>query len=65
MLNAFRERKRSNRLVIILWQNTIPFQKLVGDHFGVNLGIISGLGIILGAVQNIQILSSYFPLLLL
>ena len=76
MLNAFQERKRSNRLVIIPWQNTIPFQKLIGDHFGVdmkrkgdhfgvNLEIISGLGIILGAVQNIQILSSYFPLLLL
>ena len=40
MLNAFQERKRCNRLVIIPWRNTIPFQKLIGDHFGFE--IISG-----------------------
>ena len=40
MLNAIQERKRCNRLVIIPWRNTIPFQELIGDHFGV--GIISG-----------------------
>ena len=67
MLTAVQERKRCNRL-IIPWRNTIPFQKLIrdhfgvdvkrnGDHFGVDLGIISGLeiiwglGIISGAVQ--------------
>ena len=37
MLNAIQERKRCNRLVIILWRNII----LIGDHFGVDLGIIS------------------------
>ena len=52
MLTAVQERKRCNRL-IIPWRNTIPFQKLIGDHFGVDvkrngdhfgvdLGIISG-----------------------
>ena len=57
MLNAIQERKRCNRLVIIPWRNTIPFQELIGDHFGVDvkrnaygdhfgvdLGIISGFG---------------------
>ena len=29
----------------------IPFQELIGDHLGVDLGFISGLGIISGAVQ--------------
>ena len=29
MLNEFQERKRCNRLVIIPWRNTIPFQKLI------------------------------------
>ena len=64
MLNAIQERKRCNRLVIIPWRNTIPFQGLIGDHFGVDverngdhfgvdLGIFSGLGIISGAVQNL------------
>ena len=38
MLNAIQERKRCNRLVILLWRNII----LIGDHFGVDLGIISG-----------------------
>ena len=53
MLNEFQERKRCNRLVIIPWRNTIPFQKLIqdyfgvdvkrnGDYFGVDLGNISG-----------------------
>ena len=62
MLNAIQERKRCNRLVIIPRRNTIPFQELIGDHFGVDvkrngdnfgvdLGIISGFGIISGAVQ--------------
>ena len=60
MLNAIQERKRCNRLVIIPWRNTIPFQELIGDHFrvevkrngdhlGVDLGIISGLEIISGS----------------
>ena len=58
MLTAVQERKRCNRL-IIPWRNIIPFQKLIGDHFGVDvkrngdhfgvdLGIISGLEIIWG-----------------
>ena len=51
MLNEIQERKRCNRLVIIPWRNTIPFQELIGDHFGVDVnrnrnhfkvGIISG-----------------------
>ena len=33
------------------FQDIIPFLKLNGDHFGVDLGIISGLWIISGAVQ--------------
>lgn len=41
---------------LILWLNTIPFQELVGDHFGVNAkteGIISvGVSLISGAAQN-------------
>ena len=60
MLNAIQERKRCNRLVTIPWRNTIPFQGLIGDHFGVDverngdhfgvdLGVISGLGIISGS----------------
>ena len=53
MSNAIQERKRCNRLRIP-WRNTIPFQELTGDHFGVDLGIISGLGVILGAVQVFQ-----------
>ena len=40
MLNAIQERKRCNRLVIIRWRNII----LIGDHFGVDLAIISGSG---------------------
>ena len=48
MLNAIQERKCCNRYVIIPCRNTIPFQELIGDHFGVELEIISGLGIILG-----------------
>ena len=35
--DSIQERKRCNRLVIILWRNTIPFLKLIeetnGDHF--------------------------------
>ena len=45
MLNATQERIRCNGLVIIPWWNTIPFQELIGDHFGVGLRemrIISG-----------------------
>ena len=51
ILNATQERKRCNRLVIIPWRNTIPFQWLIGDQFGVDvkrnenhfgIGIISG-----------------------
>ena len=53
MLNATQERIRCNGLVIIPWWNTIPFQELIedhfgvdvkrdADHFGVELGIISG-----------------------
>ena len=49
MLNAIQERKRCNRLVIILWRNII----LIGDHFGVDLGIISG------AVHNCQFSCSF------
>ena len=37
ILNAIQERKRCNRLVIIPWQKTIPFQELSGDHFGVDV----------------------------
>ena len=37
MLNAIQERKRCNRLVIIPRRNTIPFQELIGDHFGVDV----------------------------
>ena len=29
--------------------DTIPFQKVIGDHLGTNLGIILGLGIISGS----------------
>ena len=51
MLNAIQERKRRNRLLIVPRRNTIPFQELIGDHFGVDVkrnedhfgvGIISG-----------------------
>ena len=51
MLNTIQERKRCNGLVIIPWWNTIPFQELIGDHFGVDvkrdedhfeIGVISG-----------------------
>ena len=51
MLNAIQERTRCNGLVIIPWLNTIPFQELIGDHFGVDvkrdadhfgIGVISG-----------------------
>ena len=57
MLNEIQERKRCNRLVVIPWRNTIPFQELIGDHFGVDVnrngnhfrvGIISGSGSLLG-----------------
>ena len=69
MLTAVQERKRCNRL-IIPWRNTIPFQKLIGDHFGVDgkrhgdhfgvdLGIISGLGIVwgLGIISGFEVIS--------
>ena len=49
MLNAIQERKRCNRLVIIPWRNTIPFQELIGDHFRVEVkrnGDHFGVGII-------------------
>ena len=60
MKNAIQECKRCNRPVTIPWRNTIPFQELIedhfrvdvkrnGDHFGVDLGIISGLGTISGS----------------
>ena len=51
MLNATQERIRCNGLVIIPWWNTIPFQELIEDHFGVDvkrdadhfgIGVISG-----------------------
>ena len=42
MFYAFQEGKRCNRLGIVPWRNTIPFQKLIGDHFGVDLIFISG-----------------------
>ena len=69
MLKGIQERKHCNRLVIILWRNTITFEELIWDHFGVNvkrngdhfgvgiilgsilIGLISGLGIISGAVH--------------
>ena len=53
MLNAFHERKRCNRLVIIPRRNTIPFQKLIEDHFGVDVkrnGDHLGVGIISGSI---------------
>ena len=53
MLNTVQERKRCNRLVIIPWRNTIPFQKLIGDHFGVHVkrnGDHLVVGIILGSI---------------
>ena len=37
MFYAFQEGKRCNRLGIVPWRNTIPFQKLIADHFGVDL----------------------------
>ena len=37
MLNAIQESNRCNRLVIIPLRNTIPFLKLIGDHFGVDV----------------------------
>ena len=37
MLNATQERIRCNGLVIIPWWNTIPFQELIEDHFGVDV----------------------------
>ena len=52
MLNAIQERKRCNRLVIIQWWNTIPFQELTGDHFGVDVkrhGDHFGIGVISGS----------------
>ena len=52
MLTAVQERKRCNRL-IIPWRNTIPFQKLIGDHFGVHVkrnGDHLVVGIILGSI---------------
>ena len=54
MLNEIQERKRCNRLVIIPWRNTIPFQELIGDHFGVDVnrnGNHFKVGIISGAVH--------------
>ena len=36
MFYAFQEGKRCNRLGIVPWRNTIPFQKLIADHFGVD-----------------------------
>ena len=67
MLNAIQKRKRCNRLVIIPWQNTIPFQELIEDHFGVDvkrngdhsradLRIISGAVHILLIVHTLYIL---------
>ena len=49
MLNAIQERTRCNGLVIIPWLNTIPFQELIGDHFGVDVkrdGDHFGIGVI-------------------
>ena len=54
MLNEIQERKRCNRLVIIRWRNTILFQELIGDHFGVDVnrnGNHFKVGIISGAVH--------------
>ena len=59
MLNAIQERKCCNRYVIIPCRNTIPFQELIEDHFGVELGIISGLGIILGSGSSRGLYSSH------
>ena len=53
MLNTVQERKRCNRLVIIPWRNIIPFPKLIGDHFGVDVkrnGDHLVVGIILGSI---------------
>ena len=68
MLNAFQERKRCNRLVIIPWRNTIPFQKLIWDYFGVDVkrnGAYFGvdLGIISGAVQILILVSLWINIL--
>ena len=54
MLNEIQERKRCNRLVIIPWRNTIPFQESIGDNFGVDVnrnGDHFRVGIISGAVH--------------
>ena len=54
MLNAIQERERRNRLVIIPRGNTIPFQELIGNHFGVDVktnGDHLGIGIISGSVS--------------
>ena len=37
MLNAIHELKPCNRLIIIPWRNIIPFQELIGNHFGVDV----------------------------
>ena len=53
MLNTVQERKRCNRLVTLPWRNTIPFQKLIGDHFEVDVkrnGDHLVVGIILGSI---------------
>ena len=54
MLNEIQERKRCNRLVVIRWRNTIPFQELIVDHFGVDVnrnGNHFRVGITSGAVH--------------
>ena len=54
MLNAIQEYKHCNRLVIIPWWNTIPFQELIGDYFEVDVkrnGDHFVVRIISGAVQ--------------
>ena len=65
MLNAVQERKHCNRLVIIPWRNTIPFPKLIGDHFGVDVkrnGDHPVVGIILGSIWG-SFRGLYRPLL--
>ena len=60
MFNAIQERKRCKRLVIIPWRKTVPFQELIGDHFGVD--VKSGVGIISGSNCGRSFRGLYRPL---
>ena len=57
---AFQQRKTKQSTVpcLILEDHFGVDKKKSGDHFGVNLEIISGLGIISGAVQFYNIIPS-------